>query len=84
MHVRIVRETTNETVLDETYDLSTGTGRTVYNTADANPDGIERFTVTVTARNTTESVPIRTSRCFGDAYADVTEDGELSVYYAIC
>ena len=84
VHVSVVRETTNGTVHEATYDLPAGTERTVYDTAEAEPDGIERFTVTVSARNATESVTIETSRCYGDVYAETGSDGELFVTYAVC
>lgn len=84
MRVRVVRDATNETVHDETYDLPPGAGRTVYDVSEADPDGIESFTVVATARNATERVTIRTNRCYGDAHAEVRDDGTLYVYYAIC
>ena len=82
--VTVVREATNATVHDATYDLAAGSERTVYDTAEADPDGVEAFAVTVTARNVTESVTIETSRCYGDVYAEVTDEGELFVTYAVC
>lgn len=84
MRVRVVREATNETVHDGTYDLAPGAERTVYNTSAADPDGIERFTVVVTARGTTERVTIETSQCYGAAYGTVQSDGTVYAYYAIC
>jgi len=84
MHVRVVREATNATVHDATHDLAPGAERTVYTTAAADPDGVEAFTVTVSARNATESVTIETSACYGNAYGEIRADGSLYVYYAIC
>lgn len=84
MHVRVVRDATNETVHDETYDLAPGTKRTAYNVSEAEPDGIESFTVVVTARNTTDRVSIETNECYGDAYAEILDDGTVYLYYAIC
>lgn len=84
MHVRIVREQANETVHEETYELAPGAARDVYDTASADPDGVEAFTVVLTARNTTERVTIETSKCYGDAYGSVLEDGTVYLYYAIC
>lgn len=84
MHVQVIREATNRTVHDESYELEPDTERTVYNVSEANPDGIEEFTVVVTARNTTERVTIETNRCYGDAYAEIQEDGSLYLYHAIC
>lgn len=84
MRVRVVREATNETVHEGTYTLSPGAERTVYNVSAADPDGIESFTVVVTARGTTDRVTIRTNACYGDAYAEIQDDGTFYVYYAIC
>ena len=75
---------TGETVHEGTYTLDPGTEREVYDVADADPDGVESFRVTATARNTTESVTIETSVCYGGAYVEVLEDGTLYPYYAIC
>jgi hypothetical protein len=82
--LRVVREATNETVYDETLTLEPGEERTVYNLEDADPDGIESFRVTATARNTTESVTIQTNACYGNAYVEIQDDGTLYPYYAIC
>ncbi|WP_049987687.1 hypothetical protein [Halobellus rufus] len=84
IRVQVVREATNETVYDETETFVPGADREVYNLSAANPDGIESFRVTATARNTTESVTIETHECYGDAYVEITESGELFPYYAIC
>jgi hypothetical protein len=84
MQVRVIREATNETVHDGSYNLAPGAERTVYNTSAADPDGIERFTVVVTARGTTERVDIETSQCYGEAYGEVQSDGSLYLYYSIC
>ncbi|SMP27501.1 hypothetical protein [Halobellus salinus] len=84
IRIRVVREATDETVHEGTYTLDRGEQREVYNVADADPDGIESFRVTATARNTTESVTIETNRCYGGAYVEVLEDGTLYPYYAIC
>ena len=59
-------------------------GRERIGDTDADPDGVESFRVTATARNTTESVTIETNVCYGGAYVEVQEDGTLYPYYAIC
>lgn len=84
VHVRVIREATNTTVHNETYTLEPGSERTVYNVAEAEPDGIETFDVAITALNTTENTGIRTSKCFGNAFARIQNDGELFVSYSIC
>lgn len=84
IRIRVVREATNETVHEGTYTLDPGAEREVYSVADADPDGVESFRVTATARNTTESVTIETNVCYGGAYVEVQEDGTLYPYYAIC
>lgn len=84
VRVRVVREATNETVHDATYDLPPDSGMTAYNLASAGPDGVESFRVAATARNETERVTLATNACYGGAYVDVQEDATLGVYYAIC
>ncbi|MFB6118039.1 hypothetical protein [Halosegnis sp.] len=82
--VRVVRVATNETVYATRSEVAPGTDRIVYNLTAADPTGVESFQITVTARNTTQSVTIQTNKCYGDAYAQIREDGSLYVYYAIC
>jgi hypothetical protein len=84
IRLRVVRAATNETVHEKTYTLAPGAEREVYTLAEADPDGIESFRVSATARNTTESVAIETNVCYGGAHVEVTEDGTLYPYYSIC
>lgn len=84
VRVTVVREAANETVHEGTDEVAAGEERAVYGTAEATPDGIERFSVTATALNTTESVTIETSRCYGNVHVEITAEGGLSPYYAIC
>ncbi|WP_336022127.1 hypothetical protein [Halobellus salinisoli] len=84
IRIQVVREATNETVYDETSTFEPGADREVYNLADANPDGVESFRVIATAMNTTESVTTETNKCYGSAHVEITENGELYPYYAIC
>ncbi|MFC6787377.1 hypothetical protein [Halobaculum halobium] len=84
INVTVVREATNETVHEGSYDVAAGGEQAIYDTAEADPDGIERFTVEATALNATESVTIETSKCHGNVYVEITADGELYPYYAIC
>lgn len=84
MRVRVVRDATNETVHEGTYTLSPGAERTVYNVSEADPRGIESFTIVVAARNATDRIGIETSACYGDAFAEIRDDGTLYVYYSIC
>ncbi|MFD1597392.1 hypothetical protein [Halobellus rarus] len=84
IRISVVREATNETVYEETETFEPGADRDVYNLEEASPEGIESFRITATARNSTESVTIETNACYGNAYVEITEDGELYPYYAIC
>ena len=79
-----MRDATNTTVQNETYTLEPGSERTAYNVVEAEPDGIETFDIAITALNTTENTEIRTSECFGNAFARIRDDGELFVSYSIC
>lgn len=84
MHVTVIREATNETVHEGRYDVEPGSRRAVYHTAEANPEGVERFTVVMTARNETKTVTIETNLCYGPAYATILDDGTPYLYFAIC
>lgn len=83
LRVRVVREATNETVYDESVTLPPGE-RTVYNTAQADPDGVESFRVVAQRGGDSASVTIRTSECYGDAIVSPTEDGGVDATYSIC
>lgn len=84
VHVQVIRVRSDETVHDETYVVESGDDITAYDTAKADPDGIESFRIVVTARNETENVTIETNTCYGDTYAEIQDDGQLYLYYAIC
>ena len=84
VRIRVVREATNGTVHEGTYAIDPGGERGVYNIAEADPDGIESFRVTATARNSTESVTVETHACHGDVYVEVLEDGTVYPSYPIC
>ncbi|WP_049970346.1 hypothetical protein [Haladaptatus cibarius] len=46
VRVRVVRRATDETVFDERYDIGCGgVRRTLYNLKDANPEGVEGFSI---------------------------------------
>jgi hypothetical protein len=84
MHVTVIRNATNETVHEGRYDVEPGSSREVYHTAAAEPDGIERFTVILRARNETNTASIETNLCYGPAYATIQDDGTPYLYYVIC
>lgn len=84
IRVAVIRNTTNRTVHNASYHLPPGTDKTVYNVSAADPDGIEPFTVVVTARNTTRRATLKTNACYAAVYADIRQDGTLSVAPVIC
>lgn len=84
IRVQVTYNPTNETVYDQTHQLASGTEKSVYNISEADPDGIEAFTIVLTARNTTERATIETNRCYGDVYGEIQRDGTLYQYYEIC
>jgi hypothetical protein len=83
LHVRVSREATNETVYDEAVTLPPGE-RVVYNTAEADPDGIESFRVVAERGGDRASVTIETSECYGDAIVSATDDGGVDATYSVC
>jgi hypothetical protein len=84
VQVRVIRNATGQTVHKGSYDLAPDTERDVYDLARADPDGVEPFTVEITARNTTRRVTVETSACYGDVYGEIQTDGSVYLYYAIC
>lgn len=84
VRLSVVREATNETVHEGTYTLDPGTERAVYDVADADPDGVESFRVTATARTATGTVTIETSACSTDAYVEITSSGNLYPFRGVC
>jgi hypothetical protein len=83
--ITVVRESTGTTVYEGTTDLPPETETRVYDTAEANPEGIETFTVTGRLDGErTESVSIRTDSCYGSAYLYVDSDGDFVATYGIC
>lgn len=82
--VTVVREATNETVHDAVHEVPPGGSRIAYDTAEADPEGVETFSVAVTARGTTRRTTVETSACFGRVNAAVSEEGGLGVSYTIC
>lgn len=78
VRVRVVCVSTNETVHDETVEVFPDGSLSVYDLAEANPERGVPLRVVVTARNTTESVTVRTTEC-ADVTAEVSADGELRV-----
>jgi hypothetical protein len=82
LHVRVLHEATNETVYDESVTLLPGE-RVVYNTAEADPDGIEAFRVVAERGGDRASVTIETSECYGDAIVSATDRG-VDTTYSVC
>lgn len=100
VRVQVVREATGESVFDETLTVAPDTEREVYNLKQADPDGVETFTICgELAGPTTEQEPadtetpeapvrdcitMRTDACHGTAHVTVQGSGELGVIYSIC
>jgi hypothetical protein len=82
--VEVIRNATNATVHEGSYEIPPNSTRSVYNTAEENPDGAEWFTFVLTARNTTEQLRIRTSTCYGDPTLEIGTDGTVSAYHGVC
>ncbi|ERH01636.1 MAG: hypothetical protein J07HN6_01192 [Halonotius sp. J07HN6] len=82
--VTVRRVTTGETVHNQTYTVQPNETVTAYNTRQADPDGIEEFTVSVAAYDLTDSLTVETNQCWGDVLARVTESDGVDMVYAIC
>lgn len=98
VRVRVVRAATDETVFEDTREISAGSEIVAYNLKQADPDGVEAFRVCgqlveadgATATTASEESEIRhcatveTSECYGSTHVTVQKDGSLQVIYAIC
>lgn len=82
--VTVRRVTTGETVHNQTHTVQPNETLTAYNTRQADPDGIEEFSVSVAADDSTDSLTLETDQCWGDVLARVTESDGVDMVYAIC
>ncbi|MFC6953693.1 hypothetical protein [Halorubellus litoreus] len=82
--LEVYREATGTVVHDQSHEISAGGEIVAYDTADANPDGVEAFRITCTFEDQTETVTIETSECYGWAEFVVSAEDELRGTYAIC
>jgi hypothetical protein len=80
--VRVVRETTNEVVYEERRTYAPG-DHYVYDTASADPNGVESFRVEARRGNKSASTTIQTNRCFQQALVVVEGDG-VGATYVVC
>lgn len=83
IEVEITRES-GEVVYAETHAIDAGSERSIYNLRNASPDGVEAFEIAATMDDTTETIRVETSTCYGQAIVSVTDDGELYPFYSIC
>ena len=79
----ITRES-GEVVHEATHEAPPGSDREVYNLWAADPDGIESFDIAAKRGDTSDSVGVRTSKCYGHVIVGVAEEEGLSITYAIC
>jgi hypothetical protein len=84
MRLRIVCESSSESVSEETYTLEAGDRIEALDLTAATAEGRGAvFTVRVTAREQTRRVTVGTTDC-GEVRADVTEEGALDVWASAC
>lgn len=99
VRVWVERTSTGETVFEETRDVAAGTELEVYNLEQADPDGVERFTVCgrvvdsatstgetpdgTNSDRVTECATVETSQCYGSIHVTVRGD-TADVIYAVC
>lgn len=79
----VTRES-GETVYEGTHDVAPGSDIDVYNLQEADPDGIEKFVITAERDGQQESASVETSKCYGEAFVSIADDGEFYVTYTIC
>lgn len=83
IRLTIIRNKTDEVVHNETYMVNNSIDD-VYNTEDANPEGIEKFSVIARTDSQSSEVSIETNECFGSAYVKISRDNDLEAFYSIC
>jgi hypothetical protein len=79
-----VSRESGEVVYEETHEIDPKSDRDVYNLQEADPDGVEAFTVTAEIDGQQESATVETNECYGNAFVAIAEDGEFYVTYSIC
>ena len=83
IELTVTRES-GETVYEATETVAPGEDREAYNLREAEPDGVEAFTIEARMGEETGSVEVETSACYGLVEVGVNEDGTLYPTYAIC
>lgn len=82
--LEVYREATGTVVHDQSHEVPANAEVVAYDTADANPDGVEDFPVTCTFEDQTETVGVETSECYGWAEFVLSAEDELLGTYTIC
>ena len=78
----VTRES-GEVVHEATHEAPSGSDREVYNLRAADPDGVESFEIVAERGDTSDSVTVQTSECYGHVIVRVDEGG-LGVTYSVC
>jgi len=84
MTVTVRRVSTETVVHDQTHTVQPEETATIYNTRQADPDGIEEFNLSVATNGSTDSLSMKTNECWGDVVARVSASDGVSLVYAIC
>ena len=98
VRLRVFRDATGETVFDQTVTVPADGEKDPYNLKQADPDGVESFTVCATrppSETSTSSsaageeaddscVTVSTDECHAHTLVTVSDDGSVQVTYAIC
>lgn len=82
--LEVYHEDAGEIVHDRTHTIDAGESKTVYDTTDAEPTGIDSFEVTCAFDDQERTVGVETNECYGWAEFVVTADDELLASYTIC
>ena len=84
VHLEVYREATGTVVHDQSHEIPANSEVLAYDTADANPDGVEAFRVTAEFDGDSKQVRIETSKCYGWAEFVISAEDEFRASYAIC
>ena len=85
VHLEVVEDNTNNTVHSEKYKLDAGYSlEPAYNVSIPEDSDIKTFKLNVAVGNQTDSINMKMNQCYGNAYIEIREDGNLHVFYSIC
>lgn len=82
--VEVIRNATAEVVHNDSYEVPPNSDEIVYNLREADPEGIETFTITASYDNMTARTEVETNECYAGALIGVNRIGKLGGSRTLC